>query len=136
MPLVAHNELPTFARLKDRGQEVLSMDRASKQDIRELHIGLLNMMPDAALGATEQQFIRLVGSCNQIAQFFVYPFSIPEQERGEKAQAHINQHYSTFDEIKEQGLDALIITGANVENPSIDQEPFWEPLIEIVHCAE
>ncbi len=71
MPLVAHSKLPTFEHLRERGHEMLSLDRAIHQDIRELHIGFLNMMPDAALQATERQFIRLVGSCNRIAQFFV-----------------------------------------------------------------
>ena len=89
MPLVAHNELPSFWRLQQNGQEVLTLERAQKQDIRELHIGLLNMMPDAALTATEQQFIRLVGGCDLIAQFYVYPFSIPELHRGAKAEEHI-----------------------------------------------
>ncbi|MDE0459855.1 MAG: homoserine O-succinyltransferase, partial [Chromatiales bacterium] len=51
MPLVAHSDLPSFARLRAEGQEVLTMERASRQDIRELHVGLLNMMPDAALEA-------------------------------------------------------------------------------------
>jgi homoserine O-succinyltransferase len=136
VPLVAHNDLPTFARLRDRGQKVLSMERARNQDIRELHIGLLNMMPDAALTATEQQFIGLVGSSNQIAQFYVYPFSLPELNRGAEAQKHIDEHYSTFEELKEHGLDALIVTGANVANPSLDQEPFWEPLIKVMRWAE
>ena len=75
MPIVAHNSLPVFEKLRQDGQTVLTMDRATHQDIRELHIGLLNLMPDAALHVTEQQFIRLVGSCNQIAQLFVHPFS-------------------------------------------------------------
>ena len=136
MPLVAHNGLPTFGKLRSQGQEVLTLDRAQSQDIRELHVGLLNMMPDAALGATEQQFIRLVGGCNRIAQFFVYPFSIDELNRGEAAQQHVDAHYSTFEELQQQGLDALIITGANVANPTLDQEPFWEPLIEIVDWAK
>lgn len=136
MPLVAHNKLPTFQRLKDRGQEVLSLERATHQDIRELHIGFLNMMPDAALTATEQQFIRLVGSANPIAQFYVYPFSLPELNRGAAAEAHIAKHYFAFDKLKEQGLDALIITGANVVNPSLDQEAFWEPLMAVMHWAE
>ena len=135
MPLVAHNDLPTFKRLKDRGQEVLSLERATKQDIRELHIGFLNMMPDAALSATEQQFIRLVGSANQIAQFFVYPFSLPELNRGKRAEAHIAEHYFSFEELAGNGLDALIITGANVANPSLEQEDFWNPLIGIVEWA-
>lgn len=136
MPLVAHNNLPTFARLRDHGQVVLSAERAQQQDIRELHIGLLNMMPDAALTATEHQFIRLIGASNQIAQLYVYPFCIPEQERGPKAQAHINEHYFDFSDLREQGLDALIITGANPVSPSLDEEPFWGPLIEIVRWAE
>ena len=52
MPLVQHSRLPTFERLRDGGHEVLTLERATHQDIRELHIGFLNMMPDAALRAT------------------------------------------------------------------------------------
>jgi homoserine O-succinyltransferase len=136
MPLVAHNGLPTFQRLKELGLDVLTLERAEQQDIRDLHIGLLNMMPDAALSATEQQFIRLVGACNQIAQFYVYPFSISEQNRGVEAEEHISRYYFSFDELSSKGLDALIVTGANVANPSLDQEPFWEPMIEVVRWAE
>ena len=136
MPLVAHNNLPTFDVLRSRGEVVLSLDRAKEQDIRELHIGFLNMMPDAALAATERQFIRLVGSSNPIAQFYVYPFAIPEQDRSASAREHIAEHYFQFEQLAEQGLDALIITGANVITPSLDQEPFWDPLINIVRWAE
>lgn len=136
MPLVQHNDLPTFSRLKERGQEILTLDRARHQDIRELHIGLLNMMPDAALTATEAQFMGLVGACDQIAQFFVYPFSLKALNRDAKAEQHIAQYYYDFDDLADQGLDALIITGANVANPSLDQEPFWEPLIEVVRWAD
>ena len=85
MPLVQHSDLPTFSRLREQGHEVLSLDRAVHQDIRELHVGFLNMMPDAALTATERQFISLVGASNQIAQFYVYPFSIDELGRGDEA---------------------------------------------------
>lgn len=135
MPLVAHNKLPAFRRLRDDGQEVLSPERAAHQDIRELHIGFLNMMPDAALVATEQQFIRLVGASNQIAQFYVYPFAIPEQTRGAAALEHIEQHYFDFAELREQGLDAMIITGANPVNPTLEGEEFWEPLLDVVDWA-
>ena len=67
MPLVAHTELPTFERMKQEGQNVLPRDYALQQDIRELHVGLLNMMPDAALEATERQFFRLIGESKQLA---------------------------------------------------------------------
>jgi len=136
MPLVAHNALPTFERLRSEGEEVLSVERAHAQDIRELHIGLLNMMPDAALLVTEKQYMRLVGACNRIAQVYVYPFSVPGLARSDDARAHIETYYSDFAELQEQGLDALIISGANVTNPAIDLEPFWQPLQEVIAWAE
>ncbi|MCU7890414.1 MAG: homoserine O-succinyltransferase [Candidatus Thiodiazotropha sp. (ex Ustalcina ferruginea)] len=135
MPLVAHTSLPTFARLRDEGQNVLSPDRATHQHIRELHIGLLNMMPDTAIEATERQFFRLVGEANPIAQFFVHPFTLDSLTRGDKARAHIDHYYESFDQIKRDGLDALIITGANVSHPDLSLEPFWEPLTEVVDWA-
>ncbi|MCK5343109.1 MAG: homoserine O-succinyltransferase [Candidatus Heimdallarchaeota archaeon] len=135
MPLVAHNKLPSFNRLQNEGIKVLAPDAAQHQDIRELHIGLLNMMPDAALAATERQFFRLIGESNPIAQFYVHPFTLKELDRSESAQNHIDQYYETFDQIREQGLDALIITGANVIGPELSDQPFWEPLIEVVDWA-
>ena len=135
MPLVAHNDLPAFQDLHNEGQIVLSHERAKHQDIRALHVGLLNMMPDAALVPTERQFFRLIGASNPIAQFYVHPFALPEQERGEKAQKHIADHYETFEQIKAQGLDALIITGANVTHSNLSDESFWEPLIKVADWA-
>ncbi len=135
MPLVANSELPAFIRLMAEGETVLSGDNALQQDIRELHIGLLNMMPDGALAATERQFFRLVGESNQIAQFYMHPFTLPELPRGEKGQAHVDEFYESFEKIKEQGLDALIITGANVTQPDLALEAFWEPLNEVVEWA-
>ncbi len=135
MPLVAHNELPSFSRLRSEGVTVLTRERAGTQVIRELHVGLLNMMPDAALEATERQFLRLVGESNPIAQFYVHPFTIPALPRGEAGQAHIDRYYESFAAIREQGLDALIITGANVTHADLSDEPFWEPLIEVIDWA-
>ena len=135
MPIVAHNDLPTFQRLRDEGVRVLNPDRALHQDIRELHIGLLNMMPDKALAATERQFLRLIGESNPIAQFYMHPFTLPALPRGDKARAHIERYYDRFEQLREEGLDALIITGANVTHPDLSQEPFWEPLIGIIDWA-
>ncbi|MGI9213267.1 MAG: homoserine O-acetyltransferase/O-succinyltransferase family protein, partial [Methylococcaceae bacterium] len=83
MPLVAHTELPTFTRLQEEGQEILTVEHARRQDIREMHIGLLNMMPDTALEATERQFFRLVGAANSIVQFHIHPFTISGLPRGD-----------------------------------------------------
>jgi homoserine O-succinyltransferase len=135
MPLVAHTDLPTFQRLRQEGEEILLPNRAQSQDSREMHIGLLNMMPDAALEATERQFLRLVGACNQIAQFHVHLFTIEGMERSPATQAHIDKYYESFEKIKQDGLDALIISGANVTHPSLPEEEFWQPLTEVFSWA-
>ncbi|MFT5658595.1 MAG: homoserine O-succinyltransferase [Gammaproteobacteria bacterium] len=136
MPLVAHNNLPTFDKLSTEGVKVLKPNVAQHQDIRELHIGLLNMMPDSALGATERQFFRLIGESNPIAQFYVHPFTLDTLPRGEKAQAYIDQYYQSFEQIRAEGLDALIITGANVTELELSNEVFWDSLIEVADWAQ
>src|SRR5690606_41782880 len=136
MPIVAHSPLPSFDKLRDEGQEVLRLNKALHQDIRELHIGLLNMMPDAALEVTERQFMRLLGSSNQIVQLFVHPFTVPGLPRSEETQAYIDQYYAKFEELCEEGLDAIIITGANVANPHLAQEPFWVTLTHVMAWAK
>ncbi len=135
MPLVAHNDLPVFAKLERDGLRVLPSGDALGQDIRELHIGLLNMMPDAALEATERQFLRLIGESNPIAQFFVHPFTLDALPRSQTARAHIERYYETFDEVKAQGLDALIMTGINVIGADLSKEVFWDSLIEVAEWA-
>ena len=136
MPLVSHSSLPTFADLRSRGHQVLELGQAHSQDIRELHIGLLNMMPDAAFQVTERQYLGLIGACNQIVQFYVHPFTVEGLEHDQSTSEYIRQHYLSFSELQEKGLDALIITGANVTNPDLRQEPFWEPLQNVVEWAQ
>ena len=135
MPLVANSALPSFGRLRQEGELVIPGDEALRQDIRELHIGLLNMMPDSALEATERQFFRLIGESNQIAQFYIHPFTLEQLERSAEGREHVDNYYISFDEVKEQGLDALIITGANVVGTELSEQPFWEPLIGILDWA-
>src|SRR3989338_6538372 len=96
MPLVASSNLPTFERLKQEGENVVPREIALRQEIRELHIGLLNMMPDAALAATERQFFRLVGESNQIAQFYMHPFTLKGIPRGGAAADYVGRSYHHF----------------------------------------
>src|SRR3569833_4239507 len=82
MPLVSNSRLPAFERIQEEGGTVVPREAALQQDIRDLHIGLHNMMPDAALTATERQIFRLVGESNQIAQIYMLPFTLDELARG------------------------------------------------------
>ncbi|MEL6721716.1 MAG: homoserine O-succinyltransferase [Pseudomonadota bacterium] len=135
MPIIAHSALPTFTRMQAEGIHVLAPHRAQRQQIRELHIGLLNMMPDEALQATERQFLRLIGESNPVAQFHVHPFSLPQIVRHAETQAYIDRYYDTFDHLRDEGLDALIITGANVQGTELSAQPFWQPLQTVLDWA-
>jgi len=135
MPLVAHSNLPAFDRLREEGQVVLGFEDSRHQDIREIHVGLLNMMPDTALQATERQFLRLVGACNRIVQLCVHPFTVAPENRSEETQRYLRTYYEDFADLQRQGLDALIITGANPAQADMTREDFWEPMLEVVEWA-
>jgi len=65
----------------------------------------------------------------------MHVFTLDLIPRGEVAAEHIEQYYESFDSIKEQGLDALIISGANVTEADLSQEIFWTPLMEVAQWA-
>ena len=72
MPLVAHAELPSLFSLRDEGSDV----RTSWTG-RTLNIGLLNLMPDSVLEATERQWMRLCSAVDDIGTV-VHPVAINE----------------------------------------------------------
>lgn len=136
MPIVKRSNLPAYDRLIKEGRPILPSNRALAQDIRELHIGFLNMMPDAAMEATERQWLRLIGESNRVAQIYIHLFNLPVVERGAEAQEHINNYYEPFEKIQKDGLDALIVTGANEEtNPHVSDLENWGPLKEALSWA-
>ena len=131
MPIVAHTELPAFDVLRREGYGIVDPG-GRDSGLRDLRIGLLNLMPDAALQATERQFMRLVHAYAEHANLFVLPFAVPVDYRAEVALAHIDAYYASFDVLRDAGLDALIITGANPAAEDITTETFWRPLIEVI----
>ena len=133
MPLFSDSNLPSIDRVGQEGAPVISSEQAS--GIKSVRVGLLNMMPDKAIAATERQFLRLLSSCHDVG-VYLHPFSIPEIQRSKDAGAHIRAHYQSFAEIRELGLDALIVTGANVTQPELTAESFWPSLVEVMTWAD
>ena len=60
MPVTLPSDLPAFDVLTREGVMVMAEDRAARQDIRPLRIGLVNLMPKKI--QTETQFARLLGA--------------------------------------------------------------------------
>ena len=131
MPFVAYSKLPSFSVLRDEGLDFVSPHMAAQNGLPSLRIGLLNLMPDAAIQATERQFLRLVDGYSADSNLYVYPFAVRADYRAQVAVEHIEAHYSTFEQLRKDGLDALIITGANPAAADITEEPFWGPMLEV-----
>ncbi len=132
MPLVAVNGLPAFERLSQEGHAVVSADEAKRRATPKLKIGLLNLMPDAALQATERQFMRLLGASAGSVDVYVYVFTAGAMPRLGEIREHVDRHYSDFEAIKRLGLDALVLTGANPASPILADEPFWDGMVEVI----
>lgn len=131
MPLVAHSGLPAFEFLRREGRDIVAPDEV-RATMPTLRIGLLNLMPDAALQATERQFLRLIDAYGRAANLYVLPFTVEAGDRAAIAREHIKTYYSNFAGLQAGGLDALIITGANPARDDITTEPFWRPMLEVI----
>lgn len=136
MPIVAHNNHPSLDRVAGEGFDIISAENAKHQDIRELHIGFLNMMPDAAFLATERQFFRLTTAATNIVQIYIHPIQCDGIVRSPEITEHINTYYRNFSDLQAEGLDALIVTGANPQFTDLTQEPYWAHATEIFQWAE
>jgi len=132
VPIVPNSGWPAFDRLNVEGIDVASRD----DGLEDLRIGLLNLMPDAALAATDRQFLRLVSAYASRANLHVFPFTLAVGHRSESAQDYVAEHYVEFDDLKRDGLDALVITGANPVHFELSDEPFWESLTEVFDWAD
>ena len=130
MPLIAHSESPVFSHLLAEGVPV-----ARQTDgLHQFNIGLLNLMPEAALEATERQWMRLSAMVPDRA-IFVYPFTFTEAGRSATTQSHIDRYYDSTPVIEQRRLDLLIVTGANPEADDLSSERFWRPLIATIARA-
>ena len=132
MPIKIPNNLPAVKTLADENIFVMTETRAITQDIRPLKILLLNLMPTKI--ATETQFTRLLGNSPlQVELELIHTMSHKAKNVSEE---HLLAFYKTFDEIKENYYDGLIITGAPVEQMEFEQVEYWRELCEIMEWSK
>ena len=132
MPVKVVNNLPATKILEKEQIFVMKEDRAIKQDIRELKIVILNLMPIKQ--DTEVQLLRMLSNTPlQIEVTLLYPES---HESKNTAPEHLQQFYKTFPEIKENKFDGMIITGAPVEMMDFEEVSYWEELSTIMEWTK
>ena len=128
MPIKIPNSLPATGVLESENIFVITESRAISQDIRPLHILLLNLMPTKV--ATETQLARVLG--NTPLQVELELLQVRSHESKNVSQDHILAFYKTFDQVRDHKYDGMIITGAPVEHLPFEQVDYWDELCEIM----
>lgn len=127
MPIKIDDRLPAREKLEQENIFVMTESRAASQDIRPLHIIILNLMPTKI--ETETQLLRLMSNTPlQVDVEFMHPASHKSKNT---SQNHINKFYKTFDEVKDNKYDGMIITGAPVELLNFEEVDYWDELCKI-----
>ncbi len=124
--------MPATKILTNENIFVMTEKRAVKQDIRPLKIAILNLMPTKI--TTETQLLRLLG--NSSLQVEVTLLQTASHKSKNTSAAHLSSFYSTFDTIKDQNYDGLVITGAPVEQLEFEEVNYWEELKEIMQWSK
>jgi homoserine O-succinyltransferase len=128
MPIKVPNDLPAVEVLNNENIFVMDEFRAYHQDIRPLRIAILNLMPKKI--ETETQILRLLGNSPlQVDIVLLHPRTHVSKNT---PQEYLIKFYNTFDDIKDQKFDGMIITGAPVELMDFEQVDYWEELKEIM----
>ena len=138
MPIRIPDALPATEILENENIFVMTEFRAMHQDIRPLRVALLNLMPTKI--ATETQIIRKLS--NTPLQVELTLVRMASHETKNTADEHLQAFYRTFDEIRDEHFDGMIITGAPVEHLDFEEVDYWDELCAImdwtrtnVHCT-
>ncbi len=132
MPIKIPDNLPAVKTLESENIFVMTEKRAITQDIRPLKILLLNLMPKKI--ETETQFTRLLG--NSPLQVELELIHTQSHQSKNVAPEHLLSFYKTFDSVKEQNFDGMIITGAPVEHMPFEEVEYWRELSEIMEWSK
>ena len=128
MPIRIPAELPAYKVLEAENIFVMTHQRAVAQDIRPLKIVIVNLMPTKI--ETENQLLRLLG--NTPLQADITLMQMASHVSRHVSPSHLQAFYKTFDELRDERFDGMIITGAPVENMPFEQVDYWEELCTVM----
>ena len=132
MPIKIPNLLPATQTLQEENIFVMTENRAMMQDIRPLNILMLNLMPMKI--ATETQIARLLG--NTPLQVELDLLQTATHKSTHTSEEHMLAFYKTFDEVKDNRYDGMIITGAPVEHMPFEEVEYWDELCTIMEWSK
>ena len=131
MPIKIQNDLPARAVLESENIFMMDEDRAVSQDIRPLEILILNLMP--LKEETETQLLRALS--NTPLQIECTYLMMSSHVSKNTSASHLNKFYITFDQVKKNRYDGMIITGAPVEHLEYEEVNYWPELVTIMEWS-
>ena len=132
MPIKIPSGLPAEKTLEEENIFTINNMRADMQDIRPLRILLLNLMPTKI--QTETQFARLLS--NSALQVELELLKMKNHVSKNTPESHLIAFYKTFDEVRENNYDGMVITGAPVEHMPFEEVEYWSELCEIMEWSK
>ena len=132
MPIKIPVGLPAGDTLENENIFVMNDFRAEHQDIRPLKIAVLNLMPTKIV--TETQLARLLG--NSPLQIELELIMTTSRESRNTSREHMLSFYKTFDDVRDQHFDGMVITGAPVEQMEFEQVDYWDELCAIMEWSK
>ena len=132
MPIKIDSNLPAHKLLENENIFVMTEERAVSQDIRPLKILILNLMPTKI--ETETQILRLLS--NSPIQVEAELLQTATHEVRNVSKEHMLKFYKTFDDIKNERFDGMVVTGAPVENMEFEQVDYWDELCRIFEWSK
>ena len=132
MPIKIDSNLPAHKLLENENIFVMNEERAVSQDIRPLKILILNLMPTKI--ETETQILRLLS--NSPIQVEAELLQTATHEVKNVSKEHMLKFYKTFDDIKNERFDGMVVTGAPVENMEFEQVDYWDELCRIFEWSK
>ena len=132
MPIRISDNLPARQILEKERIFVMEENRALSQDIRALRLVILNLMPDKI--TTETQLLRALS--NTPIQIDIDLLCMASHQSTHTSAAHLTKYYETFDKIKDQYFDGMIITGAPVEKLPFEKVDYWEELCQVLEWSK
>lgn len=132
MPIRIDDELPAKQNLEIENIFVMSKSRANMQDIRPLKLVILNLMPTKL--ETETQLLRLLS--NSPLQVDIDFLQVKSHKAKNVSRIHMAKFYNTFDDIKDNKYDGMIITGAPVEQMEFEKVDYWDELCMIMEWSK
>ncbi len=132
MPIRIPDNLPAYQTLLNENIFVMRNDRAEHQDIRPLRVAILNLMPTKI--ETETQFLRLLS--NTPLHVDIELIHMGSHISKTTSASHLLKFYKTYDDVKDEKFDGLIITGAPVEMLPFEDVDYWEELCKVFEWSK